>query len=49
MGAVKIPVDRLTPETLQSVVEEFITREGTDYGPGPIPIWIEKAEVTVEQ
>ena len=38
MGAVKIPVDRLTPETLQGVVEEFITREGTDYGKIEVPL-----------
>jgi hypothetical protein len=27
-----IPHDRLSADTLQSVIEEFITREGTDYG-----------------
>ena len=27
-----IPVDQLDQETLSSVLEEFITREGTDYG-----------------
>ena len=27
-----IPVDRLSPEALQGVIEEFISREGTDYG-----------------
>ena len=27
-----IPVDRLSPEALQGVIEEFILREGTDYG-----------------
>ena len=37
MGAVKIPVERLNPETLQGVVEEFITREGTDYGKREVP------------
>ena len=28
----KIPMDRLAPETLLALMEEFITREGTDYG-----------------
>ena len=28
----KIPIDRLSPEALRGVIEEFITREGTDYG-----------------
>lgn len=27
-----IPFDRLSQEALQGVIEEFITREGTDYG-----------------
>jgi uncharacterized protein len=27
-----IPVNRLSPQALQGVIEEFISREGTDYG-----------------
>lgn len=27
-----IPPDELNTETLQALIEEFITREGTDYG-----------------
>lgn len=27
-----IPVNRLSPEALQGVIEEFVSREGTDYG-----------------
>jgi uncharacterized protein len=27
-----IPVNRLSPEALRGVIEEFIAREGTDYG-----------------
>ena len=30
--AVEIQADQIDPETLRRVVEEFITREGTDYG-----------------
>ncbi len=29
---VRIPHEQLSPETLTAVIEEFITREGTDYG-----------------
>lgn len=29
---IEIPPDRLDSELLQAVIEEFITREGTDYG-----------------
>lgn len=28
----RIPMDRLTSEVLQSLIEEFVNREGTDYG-----------------
>jgi uncharacterized protein len=27
-----IPADQLKPELLRSIAEEFVTREGTDYG-----------------
>ena len=29
---ITIPVERLSDDLLQAVIEEFITREGTDYG-----------------
>ena len=32
MTAIKIPYAQLNPETLNSVIEEFVTRDGTDYG-----------------
>nr|WP_027363016.1 YheU family protein [Desulfospira joergensenii] len=32
MAAVKIPYEQLSPEALQGVIEEFVTRDGTDYG-----------------
>ncbi len=28
----KIPYETLDPETLRGVLEEYVTREGTDYG-----------------
>ena len=27
-----VPFDQLSPEALQGVIEEFINRDGTDYG-----------------
>lgn len=27
-----IPADRLAPETLRAIIEEYVSREGTDYG-----------------
>jgi uncharacterized protein YheU (UPF0270 family) len=32
MSIHKIPVDKLSPEALQEVINEFISRYGTDYG-----------------
>lgn len=32
MTALKIPYDQLSPEALHGVIEEFVTRDGTDYG-----------------
>jgi uncharacterized protein YheU (UPF0270 family) len=28
----KIPYSELSPETLRNIIDEFVTREGTDYG-----------------
>lgn len=30
----RIPPEALPPDTLVRLIEEFVTREGTDYGPG---------------
>ncbi|MFO7749308.1 MAG: YheU family protein [Desulfobacteraceae bacterium] len=32
MEAIKIPYTELSPEALHGVIEEFVTRDGTDYG-----------------
>jgi len=29
---IEIPPEKMHPDILQAVIEEFITREGTDYG-----------------
>ncbi len=28
----EIPLDQLSPDALRNLVEEFVTRDGTDYG-----------------
>lgn len=40
-----IPHDQLTPETLQALIEEFINREGTDYGEQEISIKTKVSQV----
>ena len=32
MAPLQIPIDSLSPEALAGLVEEFVTRDGTDYG-----------------
>ena len=32
-----IPANKLNPEALQGVIQEFISREGTDYGEIEVP------------
>jgi uncharacterized protein len=32
MSVHRIPVHQLSPEALQGVIEEYISRDGTDYG-----------------
>jgi uncharacterized protein len=32
MSVHRIPVNKLSPKALQGVINEFITRDGTDYG-----------------
>lgn len=38
MSALKIPHDQLSPEALHGLIEEFVTRDGTDYGEVEIPL-----------
>jgi len=35
---VRIPYDQLSPDTLRAVIEEFVTRDGTDYGEIEVPL-----------
>ena len=41
---IAIPFDRLAAETLSAIIEEFVAREGTDYGAAEVGF-----EVKVEQ
>jgi hypothetical protein len=31
-AAIEVPQDALSPESLRALIEEFVTRDGTDYG-----------------
>ena len=45
MTALKIPYDQLNPETLHGVIEEFVTRDGTDYGEIEVSLDTRKTEM----
>ena len=47
-GGTEIPVDALSPETLRGLVEEFVTRDGTDYGAVERSVADKIAEVTAQ-
>ena len=38
MSAVKISIDQLSPEALDGVIEEFVSRNGSDYGMTDVPL-----------
>jgi len=48
LNAVKIPYDQLSPEALHGVVEEFVTRDGTDYGEVEVPLGTKVAQVLAQ-
>jgi uncharacterized protein YheU (UPF0270 family) len=41
---IEIPIEILSPDALQGIIDQFIFREGTDYGSSEVP-----HEVKVEQ
>ena len=43
-----IPHQQLQPETLQALVEEFVTRDGTDYGEYELSM-VQKAQRVMSQ
>ena len=45
MSVVEIPADRLSREALDGLIEEFVTREGTDYGDQEFTLDDKKAAV----
>ncbi|MCM2286062.1 MAG: YheU family protein [Desulfobacula sp.] len=45
MTGLKIPFDQLSIEALHGVVEEFVTRDGTDYGEVEAPLEIKMNQV----
>jgi len=42
---IEVPWERLSPQALRGVIEEFVTREGTEYGAREVPLETKVAEV----
>jgi uncharacterized protein len=38
MTALKIPYDQLSSDALQRLIEDFVTRDSTDYGETEVPL-----------
>jgi hypothetical protein len=43
--SVQVPFASLSPEALRGLIEEFVTREGTDYGPQELSLHDKSAQV----
>ncbi|NDY73863.1 YheU family protein [Desulfobacter hydrogenophilus] len=48
MVALKIPYHELSPEPLHGVVDEFVTRDGTDYGEIEVSLETKIAQVLTQ-
>jgi uncharacterized protein YheU (UPF0270 family) len=44
----EIPWEQLRPDTLRAVIEEFVLREGTEYGERDVPL-ADKVDVVLRQ
>lgn len=42
---IEIPMDRLSPELLEAVIEDFVSREATDYGDQEVGFAVKVAQV----
>ena len=40
-----IPYQSLSPSALQGLIESFVLREGTDYGPVEVPLNVKRSQV----
>ena len=44
----EIPLDQLSPEALDGIVTEFVTREGTEYGAEDVVLSAKKKQVLAQ-
>lgn len=44
----EIPPEELSDDALRGIIEEFITREGTEYGASDVPLATKRAQVVAQ-
>jgi len=44
----EIPPNQLSPDALRGIIEEFVTREGTEYGSSEVPLETKIAQVAAQ-
>ncbi|MCC5887153.1 MAG: YheU family protein [Gammaproteobacteria bacterium] len=44
----EIPSNQLSPDALRGIIEEFVTREGTEYGSSEVPLETKIAQVAAQ-
>jgi uncharacterized protein YheU (UPF0270 family) len=47
-AGIRIPFDRLSDEAVHGLVEEFVTRDGTDYGVREVPLAHKVEQIKVQ-
>ena len=45
---VRVPTERLAPDTLEALLEEFASRDGTDYGERETPLNVRVAQLRTQ-
>jgi uncharacterized protein YheU (UPF0270 family) len=45
---IEVPHTRIEPDTLRRIVEEFVLREGTDYGTEPVSLETKVRQVSAQ-
>lgn len=47
-GVIRVPYERLSFDALESIIEDFVSREGTDYGMEEYSFEDKKAQVMIQ-
>jgi len=45
---IEVPIDRLSREALLGIIDDFVLREGTEYGHADVPLETKRQQVLVQ-